>query len=300
MQNTDWIIIIALGIIWGASFLFNEVLLQTLSPLMIVYLRLLGASLFLWAVVFAQSRMADFAQLSGMDIFNFVIMALLANVIPFVCITAGQQDITGGLASIINANTAFATLIIASLVPPRESLTPHRLGGVLIGLAGVIVAVGYQNIIQFSHDGMGKYLVILATITYACSAPWGKRYIGHFPPLVSATVMLSTGTVILSPYVLGVYGHELVLLNGGNIPYALMLGVVCSGVAYLLFFRVLKTAGAGNVSLATLIVPPSAIVLNAMVLGESVTPTELWGLAIITIGLVILDGRATKRIFSKN
>ncbi len=288
MKNSDWILVVSLGVIWGASFFFNEVLLKTFSPFMIVYLRVAIAALFLLAVVLTKKQ---HFKLTMENILNLSVMALLNNVIPFSLITYGQESITGGLASILNANTAFATIILASLMLPNERLVAHRLVGVVIGIFGVICAVGYENILQFGHDGIGKYLVICASISYAFASVWGKKRLHHLSPMISATGMLTMSTLILSPYVLTVHGEELLLLDFVTSYYAVGLGVLCSGIAYLLFFRILESSGAGNVMISTLIIPPAAIFLNSMMLEQTVTMVEFYGLMIISVGLLIIDGR---------
>lgn len=293
MKNFDWILILSLGIIWGASFFFNEVLLQTLSPLMIVYLRVLLASVFLVGIVIIKGESFAF---TAKNVFNLAIMALLNNVIPFLLIVYGQQTITGGLASILNANTAFFALILAAMFLPNERLSSHRLVGVIIGLLGVIMAVGYENIIQFDRDGVGKYLVVLATLSYAFAGIWAKARLHPLSPMVSATGMLTLSTLILSPYALTYHGYELLSLNWATFWYAMGTGILCTSIAYLLYFKILENTGAGNLLICTLIIPPSAIVLNAFILGQNITLTELYGLITISIGLMVLDGRITNRL----
>ena len=157
MKNKDWILVILLGLFWGSSFFFVEMLLKYLSPFMIVYLRVSIASIFL--IVFIIIRGTKF-KLSLKNLFNLFIMSLLNNIFPFLLITFGQQTTTGGLASILNANTSFIGILLASLFLPLERLNFYRLIGVSIGVLGVIIAIGYQNIIQLNDDDLGKYLIL--------------------------------------------------------------------------------------------------------------------------------------------
>ena len=135
MANKDWFLVLLLGLFWGSSFFFVEVLLEYLSPFMIVYLRVCIASIFL--ILFVLIRQIEF-QLDLRNIFNLFIMSLLNNIFPFLLITFGQQTTTGGLASILNANTSFIAIILASLFLPAERLNSHRLIGILIGILGVV------------------------------------------------------------------------------------------------------------------------------------------------------------------
>ena len=279
---------ILLGLCWGSSFFFVEMLLKHLSPFMIVYLRVSIASIFL--IVFIIIRGTKF-KLSLKNLFNLFIMSLLNNIFPFLLITFGQQTTTGGLASILNANTSFIGILLASLFLPLERLNFYRLIGVSIGVLGVIIAIGYQNIIQLNHDDLGKYLILIATISYGFAGVWGKLKLQNFTPIIAATGMLTMSTIILTPYAFTMHLEEIYSLNFFIIKYAFVFAIICSVFAYFLYFKILESAGAGNLLICTIIIPPSSIFLNAFILDQIITFNECLGLIIIILGLIILDGR---------
>jgi drug/metabolite transporter (DMT)-like permease len=288
MKNKDWILVILLGLCWGSSFFFVEMLLKHLSPFMIVYLRVSIASVFL--IVFIIIRGTKF-KLSLKNLFNLFIMSLLNNVFPFLLITFGQQTTTGGLASILNANTSFIGILLASLFLPLERLNFYRLIGVSIGVLGVIIAIGYQNIIQLNHDDLGKYLILIATISYGFAGVWGKLKLQNFTPIIAATGMLTMSTIILTPYAFTMHLEEIYSLNFFILKYAFVFAIICSVFAYFLYFKILESAGAGNLLICTIIIPPSSIFLNAFILNQMITFNECVGLIIIILGLIMLDGR---------
>ena len=288
MKNKDWILVILLGLFWGSSFFFVEMLLKYLSPFMIVYLRVSIASIFL--IVFIIIRGTKF-KLSLKNLFNLFIMSLLNNVFPFLLITFGQQTTTGGLASILNANTSFIGILLASLFLPLERLNFYRLIGVSIGVLGVIIAIGYQNIIQLNHDDLGKYLILIATLSYGFAGVWGKLKLQNFTPIIAATGMLTMSTIILTPYAFTMHLEEIYSLNFFILKYAFVFAIICSVFAYFLYFKILESAGAGNLLICTIIIPPSSIFLNAFILDQIITFNECLGLIIIILGLIILDGR---------
>jgi drug/metabolite transporter (DMT)-like permease len=288
MKNKDWILVILLGLCWGSSFFFVEMLLKHLSPFMIVYLRVSIASIFL--IVFIIIRGTKF-KLSLKNLFNLFIMSLLNNVFPFLLITFGQQTTTGGLASILNANTSFIGILLASLFLPLERLNFYRLIGVSIGVLGVIIAIGYQNIIQLNHDDLGKYLILIATISYGFAGVWGKLKLQNFTPIIAATGMLTMSTIILTPYAFTMHLEEIYSLNFFILKYAFVFAIICSVFAYFLYFKILESAGAGNLLICTIIIPPSSIFLNAFILNQMITFNECVGLIIIILGLIMLDGR---------
>ena len=296
MNNRDWLLVISLGMLWGASFLFVEVLLDLINPFLIVYFRVSVASVIL--VIFLYLSRTKF-MLSYKTVYNLFIMAMLNNVVPFLLIAYGQQTTTGGLASILNANTSLITILLASIFIPYEKLTVNRLFGVLIGLLGIIIAVGYESFLTIYEGSFGKFLILLATVSYSFAGIWAKLKLSDVPPLISATGMLTFSTVILSPFAAIYFYNDLINLNFHIIFYSVMFALLCSVVAYFLYFKILEKTGAGNLLICTIIIPPASIILNSVVLGQVISKSELIGLIIITVGLLILDGRY-KKFFLKN
>ena len=293
MANKDWLLVSLLGLFWGSSFFFVEVLLKYLSPFMIVYLRVCIASIFL--ILFICIKSVKF-QFTFNNFLNLSIMSLLNNIFPFLLITFGQQTTTGGLASILNANTSFVAIILASLFLPLERLNLSRVVGISIGILGVVIAVGYQNIFELKNDDLGKYLIIIATISYGFAGVWGKLRLQNFSPIIAATGMLTVSTIILTPYAIINHLEEIYSLNFYIVKYAFVFAIICSVFAYFLYFKILESAGAGNLLICTIIIPPSSIFLNAFFLDQNITTNEYLGLIVIILGLIILDGRLFKKI----
>jgi len=288
MKNKDWFLVILLGVFWGASFLFVEILLEYVTPFVVVYLRVAIASALL--LVYILIRNIKF-QFSRGDLFNLFVMGLLNNILPFLLIAYGQQSITGGLASILNANTSFMTILLVALFIPNEKLNFHRSIGVLIGILGVILAVDYQNIFQINNDSVGQYLILLATISYSFAGIWAKLKLQNLPPVVSAAGMLTMSTIFLSPYILSTHFEELSSLNLDTLKYALGFALICTVFAYFIYFRILESTGAGNLLICTIIIPPSSIILNSIFICEVINTNEILGLLVIIVGLLIIDGR---------
>jgi drug/metabolite transporter (DMT)-like permease len=293
MANKDWLLVLLLGLFWGSSFFFVEVLLKYLSPFIIVYLRVCIASIFL--ILFIYIKGVKF-QFTFNNFFNLFIMSILNNIFPFLLITFGQQSTSGGLASILNANTSFVAIILASLFLPLERLSLNRVLGVSIGILGVVIAIGYQNIFQLKNDDLGKYLIIIATISYGFAGVWGKLRLNNLSPIIAATGMLTISTIILTPYAITNHLVEIYSLNFYIFKYAFIFAIICSVFAYFLYFKILESAGAGNLLICTIIIPPSSIFLNAFFLDQNITTNEYLGLIIIILGLIILDGRLFKKI----
>ena len=297
MSNRDWFLVFSLGILWGASFLFVEVLLDLINPFLIVYFRVSIASVILVLYLYLSKTKI---KVTNKIVYNLFIMALLNNVVPFLLIAYGQQTTTGGLASILNANTSLITILLASMFISYEKLTVNRILGVLIGLFGIIIAVGYESFLTIYDDSYGKFLILLATVSYSFAGIWAKLKLSDVPPLISATGMLTFSTVILSPFAAIYFNDDLINLNFPIIFYSIMFAVLCSVIAYFLYFKILEKTGAGNLLICTIIIPPASIILNSLILGQVISISELIGLMIIILGLIVLDGRYRKLFMINN
>ena len=291
MNSKDWLMIVCLGTLWGSSFFFIELLLEILSPFLIVYLRVALAAILLLFILFIKQVKVT---LNVSLIFNLFIMAILNNVLPFLLIAYGQQSVTGGLASILNANTSLLTILIAPLLIPSEKLSFNRVSGAIIGIFGVIIAVGYENIFQIYENNLGKYLILLATLSYALASVWAKLRLDGVPALISATGMLTGSAIILTPFAFFYNFDELANLSFSAFSMSALFAILCSVLAYIIYFKILESAGASNLLVCTVIIPPSAILLNLLFLNQAVSQSEIIGLLIIVVGLIVLDGRYIK------
>ncbi len=296
MELRSWSLILLLGFLWGSSFLFVELLLEALTPFSIVYLRVLIASLiFLVLLIIIRPRF----QLTKGVILSLFVMAILNNILPFLLIAIGQQSTTGSLASILNANTSLLTILMASILIPSEKLSINRLVGVVVGVLGVIIAVGFKSLFDFYDDRSGKYLILAATVSYAFAGIWGRIKLSQVPPIISASGMLIMSTVVMTPFAFFYRSEEIMGLSLNIFVLATAFALLCSVAAYFIYFKILEGTGAGNLLLCTIIIPPSAIILNAIFLGEAISYSELFGLLLIVFGLLILDGRVLETILGR-
>ena len=289
MNNKTWLLVILLGFIWGSSFLFTEILLNYINPVLIVFFRVSLASIILIIYVFFFTNLKF--NFSKEILLTFFTMGLLNNVIPFLLIAFAQETITGGLASILNANTSFFTIFLASLFLKDEKLTSYRLLGIIIGIIGVVVIVGLENLSEFKNYNFGIVLMLFSCLSYSFAGIFAKTKLTNIHPTISATGMLSMSTIILFPFIIIYNGNELININSTVLYYSCMFAFICSVLAYFLYFKILETNGAGNLLICTIIIPPSSILLNAFFINEIIKIYELIGLIIITLGLIILDGR---------
>lgn len=293
----EWAMLLVLSLLWGGSFLFIKIAVNEVPPLTLVLFRVSLAALALHLVLrlWPPAPAAD-----GISWRDYVMMGLLNNLIPFSLISAGQTQIGAGLASILNATTPLFTVLVAHVFTSDDRLTARKLAGVLFGLGGVVVLMAPQLATGgLSGTLMGQLALLGATLSYGLSGLYGRRF-RHNPPLRTAAGQLAASSIMILPAVLLVdQPWSLPLPSPRAIMAILALALVSTAVAYLLFFRIMARAGATNVSLVTLLIPPNAIALGILVLGERLAPSHILGCIIIVLSLSIIDGRLWGRLAAR-
>ena len=282
--------LITLSVLWGGSFFSIGVAVTGLPPLTIVTLRVGIAALVLWILLFFSG---DKAPRSGSLWRAFFTMGFINNVIPFSLIVWGQTHIASGLASILNATTPIFTIVIAGLLLADERLTTKKVVGIVIGFSGVTVMIGASSLKQLGTETMAQLAILAAAVFYGFSTTYGRRFKAMgLSPLQTATGQLSAATIMLLPLMFFIeQPYQL-----ANPPVEVWLAVASLGVfstalAFILFFNILSSAGATNVSLVTFLVPVTAILLGWLILDERLNYEHFLGMLLIGIGLAAIDGR---------
>lgn len=288
MGVREWLMLIGLSVLWGGSFFFNALAVADLSPVSVVFARVAIAAAALWLVIAVCGRYRP----PGPSLWPaFVVMGLLNNVIPFTLIVWGQTRIGSGLASILNATTPLASVVLAHWLLGDERITPARLAGVLAGLAGVAVMIGPDALASLGFDVLAELAVLAAAISYAFAGIFGRRFRAT-PPLVTAAGQLSASAILLLPMVV-VTGRPWNFAAVTSTTWGAVLGLALAStaLAYVIYFRILATAGPTNLLLVTFLIPVSAVVLGTGVLGEILEPRQIAGMCLIGLGLAAIDGR---------
>ena len=291
----EWLLLTILSILWGGSFFFVGVAVEALPPLTIVTLRVFLAAIALMAVVyFTGSRMPSNPSVW----IAFITMGVLNNVIPFTLIVWGQTHIASGLASILNATTPLFTIVAAHFLTRDEKMSKLKVLGVLFGLTGVAIMIGHEALGGLGDSILGQFAVLGAAISYSFAGIYGRRFrqLG-IKPVVTATGQVTASSLILIPLAI-FYDRPFTLpIPELEIWLAIIgLALFSTALAYILYFRILSTAGATNVLLVTLLIPVSAILLGTAILGEQLELKHMIGMVMISIGLLSIDGRVFQLI----
>src|SRR5262245_27621273 len=283
-----WSWLVSLSILWGGSFFFAKVAVGELGPLTVAFVRVALAALALGLILTALPRPPLHPNAPWRD---YVVMGFLNNALPFSLIFWGQTEIASGLAAILNATTPLFTVVLAHFFTRDEPMSAGRLGGVLVGLAGVAVMIGPGALKGLGLDVLAQIAVLGAALSYACAGIFGRHFRG-LPPLVTATGQVTATTLMMLPLALVVERPWQLTLPGALTWTALLgLALICTALAYVLYFRILATAGATNLLLVTFLIPVSALLLGISILGEQIAPRDFTGMALIGLGLAAIDGR---------
>ena len=299
MGTKDWAMLLLLSFLWGGSFFLIGVVVAELPPLTIVTLRVGVAALTLWAVLL----IGGYEIPKSFKLWRaFFMLGLLNNVIPFALIVWGQNHIGAGLASIINATTPLFTILIAGAFLADEHMSPQKVVGVVVGLFGVAVLIGGEPLadigLDMSLQTLAQLAIMGAAISYGCASVFGRRFKAlGISPFSTAVGQVTAATIILLPITFLVERPDQLANPSLQTWLAILcLGVFCTALGYILFFKILSSSGATNVVLVTFLVPITASFLGWLILNEQLHSRYFIGMALIGLGLAAIDGRLWKKL----
>ena len=288
--------LLLLAAVWGGSFFFGEVALREVPPLTLTLHRVIWAvPILVLIVLFKGISVPRSPRIWG----AYLVMGALNNAIPFSLLFWGQTQIESGLVSILNGTTAMFAAVVAGLLLPDEPLTAKKVIGAGLGIAGVTFIMGPSALTNFNLSNLAQLAILGATLSYAFAGVWGKTALAGQLPLMYALGMLIGSTVLMIPIVLVFDGRPNLALSLGVWGALIGMAVLSTALAYFLYFAILVRAGAANLLLVTLLIPPVAIGLGAVFLDERIG-IEAWiGFAIIGLGFAVTDGRLLPFLFQK-
>jgi drug/metabolite transporter (DMT)-like permease len=286
MSLRDWFWIIFLGAIWGCSFVFNAILIREIGPIWVTALRVSIGALGCWVVMLALRKSIPrdpilWLQLAGLGI--------IAYAIPFALFPLAQAHLASGIAAIINALTPMVTAVISHFWIGGEKATPTKFTGVGIGFVGASILVSPA----LSGGGASALWAIgaclAATLCYALSLNMTRSF-KHIEPTAFAAIALTGAAVIAVPVALLTEGVP-TMTRPETWGAALAIGLLSTAFTFQVMYRILPRVGATNFATTTFIAPISALLIGVTVLGETILPIQLLGMAVIFFGLLFIDGR---------
>jgi drug/metabolite transporter (DMT)-like permease len=277
---------------WGSSYLFIKIGVETLPPLSVAALRIaIGFAILAVAVAITRTSLPrDRRTLAHLAVLGVVNVAM-----PFWLIGWAEQRIDSGLAGMLQASSPIFTLVIAGTVLHDERITAARLTGVLVGFAGIVVLSG-RNLGELGSGAgldrlLGDLAIVASSLCYAIGNVYARRNLRQARPLVLATGQVGAGLVVLLALALVVDGGVVMPAVPGAAVSVLWLGAVGTGFAYMVFFRMLTTWGATRASLVAYLMPVVAVALGVVILAETIDVSFLAGAALTLAGIWVANRR---------
>jgi drug/metabolite transporter (DMT)-like permease len=290
MTALEWLMLVALSVLWGGSFFFTGVAVRELPPFTVVVSRVGLAALILLIVMrVLRQKMPTEPRIWA----AFFAMGFLNNAVPFSLIVWGQSHIASGVASILNATTPLFTVLVAHWLTADEKMTGGRLLGVIVGLIGAAVMIGGEALRTIGVDIVAQLACLAAAGSYAFAGIFGRRFRAMgVSPIATAMGQVTASSLMLLPVTLMVdQPWKLAMPSEAALGALIGAAALSTAAGYILYFRILSTAGATNLLLVTFLIPISAILLGVFVLREAFLLKHAFGMAMIGVGLAAIDGR---------
>ena len=288
MKTSDLVDLIVLGAIWGASFLFMRVAAPQFGAVPLITARVGIGAVFLLVVM---ARRGGLHRLSD-NAARLTFLGAVNSAIPFSLFAYAVLSVTAGFASVLNSTAPLFGALVA-FIWLRDRPAPARIAGLIVGFAGVLVLVWGR----LSVGGDGGALAVLAglsaAVLYGISANYAKKRLSDVDPLVIATGSLVAATVLLLPLAILYWPQT----APGLVSWvsAVLLGVFCTGIAYILYFRLLSRIGPSKTLAVTYLIPAFGVLWGHLLLDEPVTASMLVGCAVILLGTTLATGMLGSR-----
>lgn len=283
LDATGWLLLVCLSALWGASFLFAKIALAALDPLALVLARVSLAAATLHAVIAVLGRRPLWRVPRAWRVLLF---GVTNNVIPFSLIFWAQQSLDVGIAAILNATTPIFAMAIAAALTADERITPAKVLGMAIAFGGVAAIVGFKSLAGVEGHVLPALALLGASAFYGISAVWARR-LTDVAPIEIAVGQLTGSTIVLAVLVPILAPLPAAVPPAGTIAAVVALAVASTALAYLIFFRLIRTAGATSATLVTFLVPVTATLLGALFMGERLAPSSLVGMVMVLVGVGI-------------
>ena len=286
--KTNWFLLILLSAIWGGAFTLNKIALNTFTPEVIVAGRLISGSIFLVVLIYFLYKKFTI-NISQMNYYLF--MSLVGIVIPFIAIITGQKNIDSAMAGILMATMPISTILLSHIFLEDEKMNQQKFIGFVISFLGVFVLIYRKDLFvnnSISETFESQLLVILGATLYAFAAIYGKKY------KITDPLSASTGTILFATFFMTIY---LIFIDQSNPSYSvlfldiniLLLGILCTAIATIIYFQILQTEGASFLSIMNFLIPLWAILFGIIILEDQFSWNYIIGLVVILFGIKLAN-----------
>lgn len=296
-DRSNWLVFLALGIMWGSSYLFIKLAVGSFGTFTLVALRLVVGAALLWIVI----RRSGLAMPRDPRVYgHLVVMAMVSIVIPFSLITWAERSVTSSIASILTAAVPLWAIVIAPLFLHDEPIRVNGIAGLAIGFVGVVVLTSRGLTDGASSDLTGELALIGAALSYAVGAVYARRNVRGVPPPILAVLQVTFAMVIASVAAILTEHPWDARPDLEAVLSIVWLGVFGSGFAYLANFRLLHAWGATRTTLVAYVIPVVGIVLGWLVLAEAIDARLIVGTLLVVGGVALVNSRfGRRRLFGR-
>ena len=289
--RTEWLIFLALGFMWGSSYLFIKIAVDSFGTFTLIALRLVIGAAFLWvAFRLNGTKLPRERRIYG----HLIVMAFINITIPFALITWAEQSVDSALAAILNATVPLYVIVIAPMFLPDEPIRINGVVGLAVGFIGVVLLVS-PGLVSATGDLAGSIALLGSSLAYALGNVYSRRNVRGLAPLIPAVFQVSFAFVIVATLALLLEHPWTARPDIGDWFSVVWLGIFGSGMAYMLYFRLLGSWGATRTSLVAYLLPVYGIILGFLVLRERVDLTLVAGTALVIAGVALVNGRWGRR-----
>lgn len=284
-----------LALLWGSSYLFVKIAVETIPPITLIASRVTIAAIFLCTIVRwkGETYPRDRRTLA-----QLLVQAFLNSIISWTLLAWGQQYVDSGLASVLNSTSPLFVFFITLIFTRHETTSVLKLVGACLGVAGVMLIVGTDALQGLGQQVLAQLAVLSGAMLYACAAIYGKKF-AHLSATVTAACIMVWASVCLIPLSLLIEQPWTLTPSTRSLSAALALGVMCTGVALLIYFRLIETLGSMGVASQGYLRAGVGVMLGIVVLGEHITPMIALGIGAALLGVIAINFPTRKQPIRK-
>ena len=283
--RTELPLLALLALLWGSSYLFIEVAVAEIPPVTLIALRVLGAAIFLIAVMGAR---AEKLPRDGRTRRMLFLQAIFNSIGAWTVLAWGQQFVDSGLAGVLNSTSPIFVFLITAFVTRHEMLGGRKPTGAALGILGVTLIVGVDALRGLGDQVAGQIACLVGAALYAGAAIYGKRF-GHISALATATGTMIWASIVLVPIAILVDQPWHLAPSLTAIAATAVLSILCTGIALLIYFRLVRTLGSMGVASQSYLRAGIGVILGLAFLGETFTLPVAFGLASAIFGVALIN-----------
>ncbi|MEM7171178.1 MAG: EamA family transporter [Pseudomonadota bacterium] len=283
----EYALLLLLALMWGSSYALIKLALETIPPVTLIAGRVSIAALFLLSIMTWQKVSLPRDRNTWRQL---LVQSFLGASGAWTVLAWGQQSVESSLASVLNSTSPIFVFFLTLLFTRHEPVNLRRFSGACLGLLGVVLIVGVDALKGLGQQVVAQLAVILGAVLYGGAAIYGRRF-GHLPPVVTATGTLLWASLCLIPLSIALEQPWTLRPSLSSIAAAVTLSLLCTGIGFLIYFRLVRTLGSLGVASQAYLRAGIGVLLGTFVLGESITPTVGLGIAIALLGVILINRR---------